>query len=257
MAQATCVVCAASFETPKAYLAKYCSTRCKYRSRVKVRDCVVCGEEFMAQRSPAPLRRKTGDQYSQTCSRQCAGARIRQETAKRKEAEPPTCPVFRLQVSVCACGELFAGRKRFCSSACYNANYNDLHRPARHQRASRFTLCQRCGSGFDTTNPIKVYCSDRCADGAARDRRRARQRGAYVEDVYRKKVYERDGWKCRLCGGALKRDAVVPHPKAPTIDHVIPLNCGGTHEYANVQAAHFICNSVKGDRGTDQLRLAV
>ena len=83
------------------------------------------------------------------------------------------------------------------------------------------------------------------------------KRNAYVEDVWRSKVYERDGWKCQLCGKALKRDAVVPHPKAPTLDHIIPLSKGGTHEYANVQAAHFICNSIKSDGGTDQLRLAV
>jgi 5-methylcytosine-specific restriction endonuclease McrA len=35
---------------------------------------------------------------------------------------------------------------------------------------------------------------------------------------------------------------------APTIDHVLALAAGGTHEMANVQAAHFICNSLKGDR---------
>jgi len=43
------------------------------------------------------------------------------------------------------------------------------------------------------------------------------------------------------------RNAVVPHPKAPTIDHVIPLSKGGTHEPANVQLAHYYCNSIKAD----------
>jgi 5-methylcytosine-specific restriction endonuclease McrA len=53
---------------------------------------------------------------------------------------------------------------------------------------------------------------------------------------------------CRLCGDPMMMGQAVPHPKAPTIDHVIPLAKGGTHEPANVQAAHFLCNSIKGDR---------
>lgn len=254
MAQATCVVCAATFETPKAYMAKYCSDRCKNRSRVIVRDCAYCGREFTARRAPSHLRRKTGEQYIQTCSRTCAGARIREQTHRRRLTAPQTCPVFNLRVAACVggCGTLVTGRRQFCSRVCC-----ERFRRARLAPVPVIVKCRRCDSTFSTTKPRKVYCSQVCAVTAGRDRRRARKKDAYVEDVHRKKVYERDGWKCQLCGGALRRDAAVPHPKAPTIDHIIPLNCGGTHEYANVQAAHFICNSVKGDRGTDQLRLAV
>jgi 5-methylcytosine-specific restriction endonuclease McrA len=61
-------------------------------------------------------------------------------------------------------------------------------------------------------------------------------------------VYARDGWTCGLCGGAVERDEVVPHPLAPVVDHVISLANGGTHEPANVQCAHFLCNSRKGAR---------
>jgi hypothetical protein len=32
---------------------------------------------------------------------------------------------------------------------------------------------------------------------------------------------------------------------------------GGTHEPSNCQTACFICNSIKGDRGGGQLRLAL
>lgn len=62
-------------------------------------------------------------------------------------------------------------------------------------------------------------------------------------------VFERDRWTCQLCGKKIKRDAEVPHPLAPTIDHIIPLADDGTHEPANCQAAHFACNSRKRDRG--------
>ena len=84
------------------------------------------------------------------------------------------------------------------------------------------------------------------------------KRGAYVEDVWRSKVFERDRYRCQLCGKAVKRDAEVPHPKAPVLDHIIPLAEGGTHEYRNVQTAHFMCNSIKSDGvfgAAEQLRL--
>ncbi|WP_410666040.1 HNH endonuclease [Amycolatopsis sp. lyj-84] len=53
---------------------------------------------------------------------------------------------------------------------------------------------------------------------------------------------------CQLCGKKVRTDVVVPHPLAATIDHVIPLARGGRHEMSNVQTAHFLCNSLKGDR---------
>jgi 5-methylcytosine-specific restriction endonuclease McrA len=91
----------------------------------------------------------------------------------------------------------------------------------------------------------------------AKARRRARKRGAQVvETIDPSRVFERDGFTCGLCGKRLAMGRSVPHPKAPTVDHIVPLANGGDHSYANVQAAHFICNSVKGNRGgPEQLRL--
>lgn len=63
--------------------------------------------------------------------------------------------------------------------------------------------------------------------------------------IFRRKVFERDGWTCRICRKPVDREAKVPHPKAPTVDHVVPLALGGAHVYTNVQTAHFICNSRK------------
>ncbi|MEU8136594.1 HNH endonuclease [Streptodolium elevatio] len=71
---------------------------------------------------------------------------------------------------------------------------------------------------------------------------------AYVEDVNRFAVFDRDDWNCYLCDGAIDQDAVVPHPQAATIDHVVALAVGGEHSMANVRAAHFLCNAIKGDR---------
>lgn len=40
----------------------------------------------------------------------------------------------------------------------------------------------------------------------------------------------------------------MPDRLAPTLDHIIPLAAGGTHEPSNCQCAHFSCNSAKGAR---------
>jgi 5-methylcytosine-specific restriction endonuclease McrA len=50
---------------------------------------------------------------------------------------------------------------------------------------------------------------------------------------------------------------VVPHLKVPTIDHIVPLADGGDDVKVNVQLAHFICNSIKGDRGGGEQLLLV
>jgi len=78
-------------------------------------------------------------------------------------------------------------------------------------------------------------------------RRRARLRTAFVETVRRAEIFARDGHRCLLCGDLLAMAETVPHPLAPTIDHVLPLARGGAHAPWNVQAAHFLCNSRKRD----------
>jgi 5-methylcytosine-specific restriction endonuclease McrA len=69
-------------------------------------------------------------------------------------------------------------------------------------------------------------------------------------------IYDRDRWICQLCRKRIHKTKQVPHPLAATLDHITPLALGGHHEPANLQAAHFICNSRKGASGAgDQLLL--
>ena len=68
-------------------------------------------------------------------------------------------------------------------------------------------------------------------------------------------IYERDGWRCHLCQGRIKKGVVVPHPLAPTIDHLVPISAGGADAPSNVRAAHFLCNARRGAGGDVQLLL--
>lgn len=87
-------------------------------------------------------------------------------------------------------------------------------------------------------------------------RRRARKRAAFVAPVVEAELLERDDWICQLCGGRLDLEARCPSPLAAVIDHVLPLFLGGTHEPGNCQAAHFLCNSIKGRRQIPNFSLA-
>lgn len=59
-------------------------------------------------------------------------------------------------------------------------------------------------------------------------------------------IFERDGWTCWLCMGQTEPTASVPHPLAPTVDHLVPRVDGGTDEPDNLATAHFACNSKRG-----------
>jgi 5-methylcytosine-specific restriction endonuclease McrA len=74
------------------------------------------------------------------------------------------------------------------------------------------------------------------------------RRGAFVETVTLVDLKRRDGDTCSLCGDAIEWDEPWPHPKSPSIDHVIPLSRGGIHAASNLKLAHLGCNCAKRDR---------
>jgi 5-methylcytosine-specific restriction endonuclease McrA len=49
----------------------------------------------------------------------------------------------------------------------------------------------------------------------------------------------------------------VPHPKAPTIDHIVPWSVSKDDSRANVQLAHFLCNSLKSAGGGGEQLLLI
>lgn len=86
-----------------------------------------------------------------------------------------------------------------------------------------------------------------------RRKRKARQRGARTSESYTlAEIAARDRYRCGFCGKRVAMAKAVPHPKAPTIDHIIPLADGGDDARANVQLAHFLCNSLAGTGGIKQ-----
>ncbi|MCK0115988.1 HNH endonuclease [Isoptericola sp. S6320L] len=63
-------------------------------------------------------------------------------------------------------------------------------------------------------------------------------------------IYERDGWRCGVCGGSVDRTVQWPAEGCATLDHRRPIARGGEHTPGNTQLAHWRCNLAKGDRAT-------
>lgn len=87
-------------------------------------------------------------------------------------------------------------------------------------------------------------------------RRRALIRGAAAEKFDPLEIFERDRWRCGLCGEATHKSKRGTYDaKAPELDHIVPISAGGAHVRANVQCACRACNMAKGKKPLGQLRL--
>ncbi len=120
-------------------------------------------------------------------------------------------------------------------------------------------VCPTCGRPFvGSANKATVcYCSTQCQKSARAQRKLARRRNVDSAPYCRTDIFERDGWRCKICGKKVKRMVGVFHPLSPTIDHIVPLAAGGPDTPDNVQCAHRRCNISKGARGGGQLILDV
>lgn len=231
-----CETCGGAFQSERKR--RYCTNECRDRRPRGGAECVGCGVTFMR-------RGNTSQRY---CSKRCSARR------PINTSEIPW-------VSCLHCRGWFIARRgrRIHNSKCHYALTVVKHPD---------TTCETCGVPLAHRGPVAVrrFCSKTCQvkspsgranRGTARARRRARLKGATIETFDTYEVLERDSWICHICNKRTLRSKVVPHPRAPTLDHVIPLAQGGEHSRANTACACFDCNSRKGDRslGPEQLRL--
>jgi 5-methylcytosine-specific restriction endonuclease McrA len=180
-----------------------------------VRTCPVCNGEVEG----APQKRYC----SAVCGDRASREKNRENRSERKRAYHA------------ANREAIKARQR----AYYAANREAIKARQRAWRETNKKKIREINRAYYAANPDKVR--------QRVDRRKARQKGARVERVYRRRVFERDGWRCGICGGKTLKKAKHPHPKAPVLDHIIPLSKGGEHSMRNVQCAHHRCNAAKRD----------
>lgn len=148
----------------------------------------------------------------------------------------------RLDSGVCVtCGKVPASVGKAQCDRCGKKNREKFGSQLRARRSE--ARCIRCGG--DRTEG--AYCGG-CKSEMTKWQgiRRAMMAGAEAEAVDRMAVFARDGWRCQICGGMTARARIgANHPKAPELDHRVPLARGGAHTYDNCQTAHRRCNLKK------------
>lgn len=238
--RARCAWCAARLVSRNAKR-RFCSRLCFGQAqadrvkdrRLTYRHCEVCGGEYRYTYSK-----------QRTCGRAC-GAVLSARTWPRSRVSYGSCPV---------CTAIFVRRagRGACSVACSAEMKRRLDQA---YNATRLRPERTCPCGADLPSARRYRC-DSCLTTARRRRKqcerrqaRARRAGTKRERYTLDEIAKRDGYRCGLCHRKVSMAKAVPHPRAPTIDHLIPLDCGGEDTRANVHLACFYCNSVKGNRG--------
>ena len=269
---------------------RFCSKSCMLNVRRKPpRNCLGCGILFFARVHADP--RKGKGQY---CSKKCAGAARRDgrrtgrwaEGIERRLCRARVKPSQRMYAAMqdamrrhidgiqslwqamaewrpCLhCGgslNVYATeRTMFCSIKC----------ASKHEYAA---TCSDCGKSFAKIGKQGKAC--RCDECKAKRVRfwkrqsgrniasRARKYGVARVRYRRHDIFERDGWRCQLCGELLRRKwacnkrTLAPHARNATLDHIVPMSKGGADAEWNVQACCFGCNSKKSATAKGQLRL--
>lgn len=224
----------------KTWYAKQCGT-CDGAERARpMCTCRGCGRTF---------RPKQVDR-TKYCSRECAFADAKAWMQKR-ERRPMFCRVHPCE----DCGRIVPQNRKRCQ-------------PCSDKRAVRPSVqqcvCVDCDTAFDSERRRR-RCAP-CAGARKRKtirkskrahrakfgkswRKRARVLGVAYEPVNRIRVFDRDGWRCQICGAATPKALLGKHKqRAPTLDHRVPISKGGSHTYGNVQCACLSCNVAKSDK---------
>ena len=99
--------------------------------------------------------------------------------------------------------------------------------------------CKTCGEEFDPKgSPVRKYCGRKCA--------RTQRGGSVNRRFWVERLGERDGWTCHLCGGTVDSRLYWPQGLAGSVDHIVPVHCGGDDSPENLALAHLTCNVSRG-----------
>lgn len=199
---------------------RYCSPSCSRKAAnerqnkaraaeraAKVRHCEHCGD-----RIPAGVHGK-----SVTCSEECRLSRTKQMDNARCERWRKDNPE-----------RFLASMKRW-----RDANPDKANEGRRKWAENNRERTRENAKRWHAENPTK--------QAEYSHERRARQMGAFVMEVSRQEIHDRDDGLCYLCGEHVPIEEMH-------LEHLIPLIKGGTHEPNNTAVSCAPCNLFKHAR---------
>lgn len=203
-----CGWCDHEFEWRQGSFGKYCSVQCSAWGKSKVRLCEIPWHKYCWRDDWKPSRN--------------ALARLPSRRSGPAACEQCQEPIVTPRTN-----------KRFCSERCRQRSWRPPSSPV------YVINCADCGVLFVARSKPKRYCSDDCYPSGKK---------VNISPRRRRRIYERDGWRCQLCGQKVDRRSRYTD-RAPSIDHIVPRSMGGGDEDENLHLAHRHCNAVKSNRG--------
>lgn len=131
-------------------------------------------------------------------------------------------------------------------------------------------VCHVCGDTYARLRPWQRTCSRACDSKRSQEKVeivrkhrkirkakiRATCRGVDADNIDPIKVFERDKWRCHMCGKKTPKGLRgSTHSDAPELEHIVSLADGGSHTWGNVACSCRACNGKKGAASFGQLGL--
>lgn len=227
---------------------QYCSRECGHKP--ETHTCLNCHKQFAAKN-----RSRCAFKY---CSRECAfsARRLKKPCAERRTYTYKALarwfhswgddqwPMTR---KCKTCGVFFVKRSKAAEESCGKCRTCPDCGVVIQEKYNR--RCKLCKKKADELSAMK-------SRQIKKFRKRCRHYGVPYKSFSRTKIFRRDRWRCQICGERLlKRFEVLPitgspHPRSPTVDHIIPLSMrerSPGHCESNVQACCWDCNVRKGN----------
>ena len=233
---------------------------CGNKPASPIQFCEVC---------QSPFAQRNAKRHSKYCSEGCRWQQNLKHAKARRAALPkkPRALLSAKYPCTCeVCGHDFmakTAKARICGKRCGNAKYLGL-------TVAPFQImnprpCLACGARFKpTVNWRAKFCSKACREKSpairtyrAKARVLRRELVADGDDVDPFYIFERDKWTCNCCGAKSSKSLRGKrHPRAPHLDHIMPVSKGGEHTKENLQLLCRTCNLSKNDgSANDQLLL--
>lgn len=226
--------------------------------------CSRCRETLPALLFHKSSSSKTGlSAYCKPCSREKlrenraanperTRAHGRENMRRRRERDPEAVAAYQ-RAWRAANPDKVAAAKAAWEQANYERHRASANRASRKWRAANRPKVRAYNLSWASANPDRVAAkSKRWREShpitvrMQKSKRRAMIRTASVGTVDLHALWVRQCGICALCANPIDSTLAWPDPASRSVDHIVPLSKGGTHEQSNLQWTHLVCNLKKG-----------